>query len=108
VATGISLLLESEGMVVRVVDRGREVLPAIDDFRPDVVILDLSLPDMDGTEVYRQVAKNHPTLPFVFSSGYGQVSLANCAGPGPVAFLRKPYDLEELLSTLQEQAEPSA
>ena len=102
VATGISLLLETEGMLVRAVDRGAEALRAIDDFAPDVVVLDLSLPDVDGATVYRQIAETHPTLPVIFSSGHGQDSLADSTGVGHVAFLRKPYDLEQLLTTLQE------
>src|SRR5207244_12153167 len=56
VAAGVSMLLESEGAEVEVVHTGADTIPAIARFAPDVVILDIGLPDIDGVEVYEQIA----------------------------------------------------
>jgi PAS domain S-box-containing protein len=108
VAAGLKLLLEAEGIETHVVERGGEALGAIQEFRPDVVILDMSLPDMRGTEVYEQIAAQHPALPVLFSSGHGdESSIDRYAGSEHVAFLRKPYDLDALMSALEKIARQS-
>lgn len=102
VATGIALLLESEGVQVRVADHGAAAIETIEGFDPDAVVLDISLPDMDGPEVYRRIAAAYPTLPVLFSSGHGdQSSVEEYFKTERVAFLRKPYDLETLLAALE-------
>ena len=62
IATGLSWNLEAEGMSVHVVGRGSEVLAAIDGFKPDVLLLDLSLPDFNGREVYEWVKGRLPVI----------------------------------------------
>jgi signal transduction histidine kinase/CheY-like chemotaxis protein len=49
------------GLSVRMAGTGREAIRALDEFAPDIIILDLMLPDIDGLEVLRHVRK-HPTL----------------------------------------------
>jgi two-component system, cell cycle sensor histidine kinase and response regulator CckA len=100
VAAGIVYLLESEGLSVRAVHTGEEALPVIEAFKPDVVILDMSLPDMHGTQVYQQIAEHYPSLPVILSSGHEDVSAMNFNRDG-VAFLRKPYDFETLMATIE-------
>ena len=102
VATGITLLLEIEGVRVRVADRGGLALAAIEAFHPDAVILDMSLPDMRGEEVYELIAARYPTLPVLFSSGHGdESSVEQYCRSEHVAFLRKPYDLAALTEALE-------
>ncbi|MEA2328474.1 MAG: hypothetical protein QOE68_3433, partial [Thermoanaerobaculia bacterium] len=75
----------------------------ITSFRPDAVILDLTLPDIDGTEVFRRVRERWPKLPVVFSTGHGgEVELGYALDSGRVALLRKPYDIQELLAALRQ------
>jgi two-component system cell cycle sensor histidine kinase/response regulator CckA len=101
VASGIVALLELEGVDAMIVETGREVLPAIGHWNPDAVILDIGLPDIDGTKVYAAIARKYPALPVVFSSGHGDESqLEEFLARRNVAFLLKPYDVDTLLSTL--------
>ncbi len=102
VATGIVLLLETEGVEVRVAERGGDALWAIEDFQPDAVILDMSLPDMRGTTVYERIAAQYPMLPVLFSSGHGDESdVEKYFASEHVAFLRKPYELAALMEALE-------
>lgn len=101
VASGIVALLELEGVEARIVENGREVLPTIGRWYPDAVILDIGLPDIDGTKVYAEIAEKYPNMPVVFSSGHGDESqLEEFLARPNVAFLLKPYDVDTLLSTL--------
>ncbi len=98
VAIGLAALLEFEGMAVEVVNRGGDAVPAIEKFAPDAVLLDITLPDMDGMAVFHQIRKVWPELPILFSTGGGSAKIAAAAiSRRNVGFLQKPYPLEELL-----------
>jgi PAS domain S-box-containing protein len=102
VARGITALLEGEGIEVLVVERGGDAPDAADSFRPDAVILDLSLPDISGLDVYVSLKTISPDLPIIFSSGHADhAALEHQIDSSTVAFLRKPYESAVLLETLQ-------
>jgi CheY-like chemotaxis protein len=73
-AVSLAMLLRMHQQEVQVVHDGREALGAIRVFRPDIVLLDIGLPGMDGYEVARQVRKDPATQHslLVALSGYGQ------------------------------------
>jgi PAS domain S-box-containing protein len=97
IATGLVWILEAEGMTAHVVGRAAEVMAAIESFNPDVMLLDLSLPDADGREVYERIEGR---LPVIFSTGsIGELELLE-SGHEHVAVLMKPYTTEELLRTI--------
>ena len=100
VAGGLRWTLESEEHEVHVVGKGVDVLPPIAAFHPDVMVLDLSLPDEDGRLVYERVMATAP-LPVVFSSGHAsEADIDKLIEPSRATFLMKPYAVEELLSAI--------
>ena len=102
VAAGLTTLLDLEGFTVLTIDRGLAVDETIRSFKPHVVVLDLTLPDIDGIEVFRRLRKRWPDLPVVFSTGYGSsVDLTTELKRKRVELLRKPYEIKELLAALQ-------
>ncbi|HEX3577175.1 MAG TPA: ATP-binding protein, partial [Thermoanaerobaculia bacterium] len=108
VSAGVAALLEMEGLVVQVTDRGDAVVQAVISFRPDAVILDLTLPDIDGTEVFRLLRERWPKLPVVFSTGHGgEIELGHALDNEHVALIRKPYGIEELLAVLRDVSGPA-
>ncbi|HXH40537.1 MAG TPA: response regulator [Thermoanaerobaculia bacterium] len=102
VADGLSAMLEFEGVTVRVVNLGREAVAAVAAFEPDVVLIDIKLPDISGSEVYSQISAKWPQLPVVFSTGHADESLLPQSLSGRIGFLRKPYDGDTLVATLRE------
>jgi PAS domain S-box-containing protein len=101
VAAGVAMLLEVEGAEVHVVHSGAETAPAIERFAPDVVILDIGLPDIDGIQVYERIARRWPDLRVLFSSGHAQArNLERWLARPNVALLVKPYEMSELRSAL--------
>jgi PAS domain S-box-containing protein len=97
VSLGLSMLLESDGFSVQIVVNGSEVLPEIERFRPDLVLLDYGLPDMSGVDVFRLVRARWPDLAVIFSTGQGeQQALREALETERTGYLLKPYDLRQL------------
>jgi NO-binding membrane sensor protein with MHYT domain/signal transduction histidine kinase/ActR/RegA family two-component response regulator len=102
VASGLTLLMQLSGIEVKHVALGREALPAIDSFRPDVTLLDIGLPDLDGVAVYEQIAVYVPQMPVIFATGHADESRLSTVARSPhVAFLRKPFESDELFATME-------
>ncbi len=70
IAEGVSSLLQLEGIDVDVVHEGRRVVEAVERQRPDVVVLDVGLPDLDGVKVFEQLDERWPDLPVIFATGH--------------------------------------
>ncbi len=98
-ATLMSEALHELGYVVRTAPDGPTALRTADSFQPDVALLDIGLPIMDGYELARHLRKldNMNDLHLIAVTGYGQVKdKRRSDAAGFVAHLVKPVDLEEL------------
>ena len=71
-ASLLALNLRHEGLDVRTVDDGREALPTVRSWHPDLVILDLMLPGMDGFEILRGIRGEGNDLPVLILSARGE------------------------------------
>jgi PAS domain S-box-containing protein len=101
VSTGLSALLELEGMEVDVAASGYEAIESVAHALPDVMVLDVGLPDIDGKEVYRQVMRMHPDLPVIFSTGHAdRGQLDELSAGRDVFYLLKPFDVDLLIETI--------
>lgn len=102
VSDGIRLLLETEGFDIAIVERGAEAVDAVERSAPDIVLLDLSLSDADGVQVYDALASRWPDLPVIFMSGHAEASSLGGRSKQPnVGFIRKPFDLGALLACIE-------
>jgi len=102
VAGGLRLALQSKGFEVSIATSGAEVLPRMAERKPDVVVLDLSLPDEDGQSIYERIVAFSP-MPVIFSSGYASdADVARMRDNPSTAFLMKPYAAEELLQAIDQ------
>lgn len=102
VAAGLRSILESEDVEVRVVNLGREAMHAVDSFKPDAVVIDVSLPDVSGTIVYEQIAAKWPAMGVVFSTGHAEEVALVPQSSRHLGFLRKPYSSETLMTKLHD------
>jgi PAS domain S-box-containing protein len=94
VADGMLTLLEAEGFHAALATNGGDALNLIPRFEPDVIVLDIGLPDMDGFEVYERVMKRWPAMQVVFSTGHDLLA------PEDRKCLLKPYTIDELLEAI--------
>jgi FixJ family two-component response regulator len=70
---------------------------------PSCVILEASLPDLDGLELQKRIAKNEPGMPIVFVASYSDVPMTvQAMKAGAVDFLTKPFADEALLRAIEE------
>jgi len=104
-ANSLSELLKMDGHETRPVFSAEEALSLADDFNPEIVLLDIGLPRMDGYEVARRLRlaplRNHTTL--IALTGYGQQEdLDRAQAAGFDAHLVKPVDLVALTKLLSQ------
>jgi PAS domain S-box-containing protein len=102
VAAGLRTLLEFEGYEVQGAETGAAALEAIRSDPPDVVVLDIGLPDMDGRNVYDALARLAPDVAVVFSTGHGDQTKIKGLDRPDVRFLQKPYAADTLLKALDD------
>jgi PAS domain S-box-containing protein len=101
VGAGLAAILDLDGITVDWVRLGHEAVERIAANLPDAVILDLGLPDIDGIEVFRQIAKRWPKLPVLFSTGHGDETMLHDVLSAHVAYIQKPYELNALMAALE-------
>ena len=81
---------------------GREVLEQVDKLRPDIILLDIQMPELDGISVARQLAASHPEIKIIMLTMYRQDQhLIDAIKAGVKGYLLKDADAEELLSVIQ-------
>jgi len=101
-ADGMCLVLRDHGYHVRVVHHGREALGMVMHYRPDAVIIDVTLPDLDGAIVARAVRNRCPKLPIIFTTGLDRPARLDPMLREPhTALLRKPYAFEDLIAEIE-------
>ncbi|MFL7807061.1 MAG: response regulator, partial [Anaerolineae bacterium] len=97
----VNNVLKPSGYQVITAMDGRRGLKRILDDHPDLVILDLNMPGMDGLEVLDSLQKRQVDTPVILTTFYGSEQVAEQAlRLGAVAYVVKPYQIEEMLSAI--------
>jgi DNA-binding response OmpR family regulator len=102
----LALLLREEGHVVRTVHSGGEVMNAVRDFDPEVVLLDIALPLLSGWEIARMIRKQSDRrVTLIGISGKYNHSADNilCETGGFDHYVLKPYDPQSLIALIAQQ-----
>jgi len=94
-------LLTSSGYEVLTAMSGRSALEAVDRHQPDVVVLDLGLPDIDGVEVCRLIRKDHQMPVIVLSARAGEKDKVRALDAGADDYVTKPFGSNELLARIR-------
>lgn len=101
-AKGLSKALQREGFVVNAVAEGRQAIACRGTFAPDLVILDLGLPDIDGVSVLRQLRDRQRTLPILILTARDALTDKVAAlDLGADDYLAKPFAMPELMARLR-------
>ncbi len=98
------LLLERIGFDVLPASDGRNAIEVFNENRNKIrcVILDLTMPHMDGEETFRELIKIDPDIRVIMSSGYNEQEIAQkISGKGFTGFIQKPYSLKNLTDILK-------
>ena len=94
--------LAQEGFNVSAAASGAEALQKFADQRPDVVVLDLVLGDLDGLDLLRRFREEAPDTKVVVITAHGSIESAVSAMKlGAFDFIKKPFDLEEVIAAVR-------
>lgn len=101
-AEGLKRSLNREGFTVNHLLRGKDGVHAVSSSPPDIVILDLGLPDMDGQDVLKTIRKQDAELPVLILTARASLE-DKVAGldNGADDYLAKPFEIDELLARLR-------
>ena len=97
----VAPLLRSRGYEVDVVGTGAEAVNAVAGRSPDLVVLDLGLPDLEGTEVCRRIRKQSKAPIVVLSARGGEADKVDALDIGADDYVTKPFSAEELLARIR-------
>src|SRR5690606_15710242 len=98
----ISMALRYEGWDVRTASDGQSALRTIREFAPDVVVLDIMLPDIDGLQVLKRMRADNQEMPVLFLTAKDALDdrIAGLTAGGD-DYVTKPFSLEEVIARLR-------
>lgn len=95
-------ILEDEGYQIDTADDGLDALEQVQSDPPDLVLLDIWLPGMDGIEVLKTIKTYHPEIEVLIMSGHGTIDTAVKATKlGAFDFIEKPFSLDQLVQSVE-------
>lgn len=99
----IQTILEEEGYKITTAEDGPSAIAEIEQSAPQLVLLDVMMPGMDGFEVTRRIRSNTtlPFIPILLITAYDSPSVAQGLDTGADDFIRKPVEVEELLARVR-------
>ncbi len=102
----VKLVLESGGFETVLAASGKEALNKLDASRPDLVLLDIMMPDMDGWEVFRKMKQKNTTMPIAILTAKAQ-NFDRLLGLHVLKaddYITKPFGKNELISRVRKLA----
>jgi len=94
----LSGIFEDEGCSIVTANSGEEALDLLKEQNPDLILLDIWLPGIDGIQTLEEIKALRPDLPVIMISGHGNIELAvKATRLGAYDFLEKPLSLERVL-----------
>jgi DNA-binding NtrC family response regulator len=100
--------LTREGHTVTEAEDGKAAVACLDAELPDLVLLDMKLPDTDGLTILRSVLERAPQLPVIIITAYSTVDTAvEAMRLGAYDYVSKPFDMDELTITVKRALEAS-
>lgn len=93
--------LSNSGLTITHVENGKDAIDHVDRAHPDLILLDLGLPDMDGQDVCRTIRQNHATPIIILSARSEEVDRVLALEFGADDYLVKPFGMRELVARIK-------
>lgn len=98
--------LGKHGFTTRSFSNGNEVIGALKDEEPEVILSDIRMPDRDGFEVLAHACEHYPNLPVVIMTAYSDLeSTVSSFSAGAFEYLAKPFDIDDVVKTVHRAIE---
>jgi FixJ family two-component response regulator len=108
VRESLQLLIQCEGWHPETFASAQEFLDRPRSLVPSCLVLDVSLPGLNGLDLQKRVAVERPDMPIIFITGYGDVpTTVQAMKAGAVEFLTKPFSDDALLNAIRQAVERS-
>ena len=108
VRESLELLIDNEGWQPKTFASAQQFLDCPRALVPSCLLLDISLPDLNGLDLQKRVAMEQNEMPIIFITGYGDVpKTVQAMKAGAVEFLTKPFKDEQLLTAIRQALEGS-
>jgi FixJ family two-component response regulator len=108
VRESLELLIRHEGLEVETFSSAQEFISRPRAFLPNCLVLDISLPGLNGLELQNRVAGERPDMPIIFITGHGNIPMTvQAMKAGAVEFLTKPFNDDVLLRAIHNAVDRS-
>ena len=102
----VAAILRDKGYSVDIAGSGNEAIKKTQKNHYDLMLIDIRLPDMEGTELLTKIRDTTPKIRKIIVTGYPTLDNAVTAvNKGADAYVMKPFDVEKMLETVKEQLE---
>lgn len=100
----LAAILEDEGYLVDTVENGKQAIDKSKTEFYNLTLIDIRLPDMEGTELLTRMRDTTPKMRKIIITGYPSLqNTMEALNKGADAYILKPFDTEKILKTIQEQ-----
>jgi DNA-binding NtrC family response regulator len=94
----LTRILKDEGFTVQEASSGEAAVENVDNFLPDLILMDQNMPGMNGIETMEEIKSRHPEITVIILTAFGSIPLAvEAIKKGAYDYLSKPFDNDELL-----------
>lgn len=102
IRTLLNEVLQKEGYEIYQAANGLQALKLTDQHDPDLVLLDMKIPGMDGLEILKKMKESNPDIRVIIMTAYGELDLIEQTKKlGALAHFSKPFDIEEIRSAVR-------
>ncbi|MBK7172580.1 MAG: response regulator transcription factor [Bacteroidales bacterium] len=100
----VSETLQQQGFDIQLITDGAKVMEALHSFEPDICVLDIMLPNVDGYTLCKQIKTEKPSLPVIFLTAKSETEdLVKGFECGGTDYIKKPFSMEELMVRIKNQ-----
>lgn len=100
----VSETLQQQGFNILLIADGALVVKAFDSFQPDLCVLDIMLPNVDGYELCKEIKARNASMPIIFLTARSETSdLVKGFESGGTDYIKKPFSMEELIVRINNQ-----
>ncbi|MBP3952765.1 response regulator [Bacillus sp. YZJH907-2] len=101
-------ILQKDGYQMHDAANGVQALKIVEKEQPDLVLLDMKIPGMDGLEILKHIKEDHPQINVIMMTAYGELNLINEAmSLGAITHFAKPFDIDDIRAVIKESIDGS-